>query len=157
MTISPDQGDWVPSACTLPTVEQPIRVAEFDRFFTTSARTTRRPNPARLEVVVDPGTETLARELAGRESSCCSFFVFDFTATAEGLVMGVGVPPTYIEVLDAFAELTAVRDTLAAALAAGCEDLLACSESPSCPVRFDMSPATATAASTSCEGGRCGC
>ncbi|MEV5652438.1 MerR family transcriptional regulator [Nocardia sp. NPDC052254] len=34
-------------------------------------------------------------------------------------------------------QLTAVRDTLRAALAAGCEDLLACSESPSCPVPFD--------------------
>ncbi|MET9284595.1 MerR family transcriptional regulator [Nocardia beijingensis] len=54
------------------------------------------------------------------------------------------------------AELTAVRDTLAAALSAGCEDLLTCSESPSCPVPFDVTPATASTASTSCEGGRCG-
>ncbi len=92
----------MPSACTLPTMEQPIRVAEFDQFFTTSARTTRRPDPTRLEVVVDPDAEALARELAGRESSCCSFFTFDFASSAEGLVMGVGVPPTYIEVLDAF-------------------------------------------------------
>ncbi|WP_280277372.1 ATP-binding cassette domain-containing protein, partial [Nocardia wallacei] len=45
---------------------------------------------------LDPGAETLARDLAGRESSCCSFFAFDFTVTAEGVVMGVGVPPTYI-------------------------------------------------------------
>ncbi|WP_187688740.1 hypothetical protein [Nocardia wallacei] len=103
MTISPAQGDWAPSACTLPTVEQANRVAEFDQFFTTSVRATRRPDPARLEVVADPGAETLARDLAGRESSCCSFFAFDFTVTAEGVVMGVGVPPTYIEVLDAFA------------------------------------------------------
>ncbi|MBF6335570.1 MerR family transcriptional regulator [Nocardia abscessus] len=34
------------------------------------------------------------------------------------------------------AELTAVRDTLRAALAAGCDDLIACSESPCCPVPF---------------------
>ncbi|WP_159928225.1 MerR family transcriptional regulator [Nocardia sputi] len=34
------------------------------------------------------------------------------------------------------AELTAVRDTLRAAIAAGCEDLIACSESPRCPVPF---------------------
>ncbi|MCM6771914.1 MerR family transcriptional regulator [Nocardia sp. CDC159] len=32
--------------------------------------------------------------------------------------------------------LTARRDTLAAALAAGCDDLLACSRTPSCPVPF---------------------
>lgn len=35
------------------------------------------------------------------------------------------------------AELTAVRDTLRAALEAGCDDLLACSGSPDCPVPFD--------------------
>ncbi|WP_433663875.1 MerR family transcriptional regulator [Nocardia sp. CA-128927] len=34
------------------------------------------------------------------------------------------------------AELTAVRDTLRAALAAGCDDLLSCSESPCCPIPF---------------------
>jgi MerR family mercuric resistance operon transcriptional regulator len=34
------------------------------------------------------------------------------------------------------AELTAVRDALRAALAAGCDDLLSCSESPCCPVPF---------------------
>jgi DNA-binding transcriptional MerR regulator len=34
------------------------------------------------------------------------------------------------------AELTAVRDTLRAALDAGCEDLLACAESPCCPLPF---------------------
>ncbi|MFI8974228.1 hypothetical protein ACIGO9_15180 [Nocardia asteroides] len=103
MTISPGQDGWVPAACTLPTVEQPIRVAEFDQFFTTSTRTTRRPDPTRLEVVVDPGAESAARELAGRESSCCSFFTFDFATGTDGLVMGVGVPPAYVEVLDAFA------------------------------------------------------
>ncbi|WP_280380772.1 MerR family transcriptional regulator [Nocardia wallacei] len=50
------------------------------------------------------------------------------------------------------AELSAVRDTLAAALAAGCEDLLVCSESDCCPVPFDMSAATATVASTGAAG-----
>jgi MerR family mercuric resistance operon transcriptional regulator len=50
------------------------------------------------------------------------------------------------------AELTAVRDTLRAALAAGCDDLLVCSEIPTCPVPFDSSiPNPST-------GGRgCGC
>lgn len=35
------------------------------------------------------------------------------------------------------AEITTVRDTLRAALTAGCDDLLACSENPDCPVPFD--------------------
>ena len=55
------------------------------------------------------------------------------------------------------AELTELRDTLRAALAAGCEDLIACSVSPSCPVPFDPIPETATVVPTSCEAGRCGC
>ncbi|WP_280428318.1 MerR family transcriptional regulator [Nocardia brasiliensis] len=33
-------------------------------------------------------------------------------------------------------ELTEVRDTLRAMLAAGCDDLFVCSESPSCPLPF---------------------
>ncbi|MDV8128541.1 MerR family transcriptional regulator [Rhodococcus sp. IEGM 1304] len=53
------------------------------------------------------------------------------------------------------AELTEVRDTLRAALAAGCEDLLVCSQSPGCPVPFDGARATDPA--TDCTGGRCVC
>lgn len=34
------------------------------------------------------------------------------------------------------AELTTVRDTLRAALDAGCDDLIACAESPCCPMPF---------------------
>ncbi|MEU3011690.1 MerR family transcriptional regulator [Nocardia asteroides] len=47
------------------------------------------------------------------------------------------------------AELTAVRDSLRAALDAGCDDLLVCSESPTCPVPFSD-----TRAGT---GGGCDC
>ncbi|MGN2640584.1 MerR family transcriptional regulator [Nocardia takedensis] len=43
------------------------------------------------------------------------------------------------EIDSRLAELTAVRDTLRAALAAGCDDLVTCSESPCCPVPFDSS------------------
>ncbi|MGV9639278.1 hypothetical protein ACWDO0_34385 [Nocardia rhamnosiphila] len=103
MTISPAQGDWVPDSCTLPTVEQPIRVAEFDQFFADAVRSIRRPGPQRLELVLTGDTEQAARDLAGRESGCCSFFTFDFSTTTQGPVMGVEVPSTYIEVLDAFA------------------------------------------------------
>jgi hypothetical protein len=34
---------WVPEACTLPTVEQPLRVAEFDDLFATALRGIARP------------------------------------------------------------------------------------------------------------------
>ncbi|WP_431955612.1 MerR family transcriptional regulator [Nocardia lijiangensis] len=56
------------------------------------------------------------------------------------------------EVDTKLAELTAVRDTLRAALAAGCDDLIACSESPCCPVPFADEHNSDTAA-----GGACGC
>lgn len=49
-------------------------------------------------------------------------------------------------------ELTAVRDTLRAALEAGCDDLIACSESPCCPVPFTDDPGSAPG-----TGGDCGC
>ncbi|MFD4440071.1 hypothetical protein ACFWPK_09855 [Nocardia sp. NPDC058519] len=103
MTISPAQGDWVPDACTLPTVEQPIRVAEFDRFFAESVHNTTRPAPTRLDLFLDTDAETVGRDLASRESNCCSFFTFDFDTTDADLVMQVGVPAAYVEVLDAFA------------------------------------------------------
>ncbi|VFA99714.1 MerR family transcriptional regulator [Nocardia cyriacigeorgica] len=50
------------------------------------------------------------------------------------------------------ADLTAVRDTLRAALEAGCDDLLVCSESPSCPVPFDADGALGAGAA---NGGGC--
>lgn len=40
------------------------------------------------------------------------------------------------EVEAKLAELSAVRDTLRAALAEGCDDLLVCGETPGCPVPF---------------------
>ncbi|MEV0110965.1 hypothetical protein AB0H42_32205 [Nocardia sp. NPDC050799] len=110
MTISPAQGDWVPDSCTLPTVEQPIRVVEFDQLFADAVRSTRRPGPQRLELVLTGDTEPAARDLAARESGCCSFFTFDFATTTRDTVMGVEVPATYVEVLDAFA--TRVQDRI---------------------------------------------
>ncbi|MEU4710814.1 hypothetical protein AB0G00_30740 [Nocardia salmonicida] len=103
MTISPAQSDWVPDVCTLPTVEQPIRVAEFDRLFADSVHSTTRPYPTRLDVQLVADVEAVARDLASRESSCCSFFTFGFDSTGTNLVMQVGVPAAYVEVLDAFA------------------------------------------------------
>ncbi|WP_280272381.1 hypothetical protein [Nocardia wallacei] len=103
MMISPDEGDWVPDACTLPTVEQPIRVAEFDRLFAESVQRTHRPGPTVLELMLSGDAETIARDLAARETGCCSFFDFGFTSTETGVTMRVAVPDAYAEVLDAFA------------------------------------------------------
>jgi hypothetical protein len=94
---------WVPAACTLPTAERPLRLAEFDDLFATALRGQQRLSPTRLRWQLDPAAEQVARDLAGRESECCSFFSFTF-ATADGaLQVDVAVPGAHADVLDALA------------------------------------------------------
>jgi hypothetical protein len=93
---------WVPSACTLPTAEQPLRVAEFDDLFRTAVHGATRTHETHLDLVIAAASEASARDLADRESACCSFFEFSFTPGADGsIVMGIGVPKQYVDVLDA--------------------------------------------------------
>ena len=93
--------DRVPAACTLPTVEQPLRLAEFDVFFGAAVRRWMRTSPTRLDLVILGEFEATARDLVERETSCCSFFRFDFHPAADGLVMVIGVPEDHVDVLDA--------------------------------------------------------
>ena len=96
-------ADWVPvDACTLPTAEQPLRVQEFDGLF--------RDHPAELQtapgraVLTFRGGDDLAslvRDLADRESACCSFFRFEVTAADGAVRLTVEVPAERQDVLDA--------------------------------------------------------
>jgi hypothetical protein len=90
-------ADWAPDACTLPTSERPLRVAEFDDLFTFAERR----EPQRLDLVLRRIVEAPARDLARRESECCSFFTFEFESIGDDLVMRIGVPPEHVAVLDA--------------------------------------------------------
>jgi hypothetical protein len=92
--------DWAPDACTLPTSERPLRVAEFDDLFTFVVRSERLA-PQRLDVVLRRIVEAAARDLARRESECCSFFTFEFESAGDDLVMHIAVPAEHVEVLDA--------------------------------------------------------
>jgi hypothetical protein len=92
--------DWAPDACTLPTAERPLRLAEFDDLFTFVVRAERR-EPQRLDLALRPIVEAAARDLARRETECCSFFTFEFESTGDDVVMHIAVPPSQIEVLDA--------------------------------------------------------
>jgi hypothetical protein len=96
-------ADWVPSACTLPIAEQPLRVAEFDGLFAEAVQALSRPDEARLrlELVFSPQNAARAAELAARESGCCSFFAFTLTVADGVLALEVAVPPERAEVLDA--------------------------------------------------------
>lgn len=99
------RGSWKPPSCALPTAEQPLRVAEFDRFFTGAVRATDRPSPAQLTLELDSTAQVASQAagLAARETACCSFFTFTLVATGGALRLEVSVPADYVEVLDALA------------------------------------------------------
>jgi len=99
-----DDGNWAPQACTLPTAERPLRLAEFDALFTTGLRKLERQGPTRLLMTLDAITEATARALTARESNCCSFFGFTFTpARGSQVLLDVTVPQAHVDVLDALA------------------------------------------------------
>jgi hypothetical protein len=96
---------WKPQSCTLPAVERPLRVAEFDALFTDAVRAVDRPVRTRLNLELEP-TPEIAAQAAGlvvRETACCSFFAFTLTATGGALELAVVVPDSHVEVLDALA------------------------------------------------------
>lgn len=93
---------WVPmDACTLPTAEQPFRLAEFDDLFTSALQRVDRVAPTRLRLELAATAEAKARDLAARESECCSFFTFTFGADGSDTVrMDIDVPTGRVDVLD---------------------------------------------------------
>lgn len=95
---------WVPAECTLPVVQQPSRVAEFAALLSAAVRAVARPEPTRLGLVLEPAFEAAARDLAVRESGCCSFFTFTFARGADGLHLEISVSSAQVVVLDALAE-----------------------------------------------------
>jgi len=100
-----DHLDWVPAACTLPTAEQPLRVAEFDELFADHLRSADRVGPRTLDLVLTAESRGTVAELTARENECCSFFEFDLTDTADGEVrLRIGVAPTQVAVLDGLSD-----------------------------------------------------
>ena len=96
--------DWVPDACTLPTAEQPLRLAEFDALFATAVRGGERLGVQHLRVTLEGGEDVAdsVRDLAARESDCCSFFTFTVGAPEPGFVqLDIEVPAGHVDVLDA--------------------------------------------------------
>jgi hypothetical protein len=104
MTTQETSVEWVPQACTLPTVQQPLRVAEFDCLFAAALRGVDRVAPTTLRLFLDAEVAATARELVERETACCSFFTFAFQPAGEATVtMEVSVPDAYVDVLEALA------------------------------------------------------
>lgn len=101
--MGPNDEGWVPEACTLPTVERPLRVAEFDELFRTALRGQRRLSPTQLRWELAADAEAAAADLVAREVSCCSFFAFAVTAAVDAVRVDVRVPVAHVAVLDALA------------------------------------------------------
>jgi hypothetical protein len=93
---------WVPEACTLLTAEQPLRLAEFDALSATGSGVRLSPTQLRLDLGADVDA---IRDLARRESECCSFFTFTITTPQPGRVcLDIEVPAGHVNVLDALAK-----------------------------------------------------
>lgn len=92
-------------ACTMPTAERPLRLAEFDELFASAVRRVeRRGNNVRMHLAGEHGLAEQVRDLTARETSCCSFFTFTIDGTDQNLTLEVSVPPARQEILDALAE-----------------------------------------------------
>jgi hypothetical protein len=70
--------DWVPSSCTLPTAERPLRTAEFEAVFTDHVTAIDDDHPDRLVLSLTASPEIAAQvaDLASRETGCCGFLRF---------------------------------------------------------------------------------
>jgi hypothetical protein len=92
-----------PQACTLPTAERPLRVAEFDALFATTLRRVDRISDrhARLHLAGPADLDATVRDLTGREAGCCSFFGFAVSGTANAVTLDIEVPAAHVDVLDA--------------------------------------------------------
>jgi hypothetical protein len=93
----------MPDACTLPTVERPVRAAEFDALLDASVHGVERLDKYRLRLILDrsPDVGAAAARFAVNETGCCAFFTFTLTADGEGLRLEVAVPEGQTNVLDA--------------------------------------------------------
>jgi hypothetical protein len=95
---------WVHvDACTLPTVERPVRAAEFDSLFAERLVRVEATSPTEAVFLLQGGAEVRGsvEDLTARESACCSFFRFDLHEQGADLALVVGVPAAYADVLEA--------------------------------------------------------
>src|ERR687897_3111551 len=91
------------AACSLPTSERPLRLAEFDDLFATSLRSVERTSDTAVRLILGGDADLAERTqtLADAESTCCSFFTFGVTPLEDMRVgFDVVVPAAYVDVLD---------------------------------------------------------
>jgi hypothetical protein len=107
-----EDAAWAPDACTLPTVDRPVRSAEFDAVFGQGLRRVLRLSDrlGRWEFDADEDRADRIGDLLRRETDCCSFFTFTMTRDIPGTaIVDVAVPAAYVTVLDALNQRAASR------------------------------------------------
>ncbi len=96
-------------ACTMPSAERPLRLAEFDGLFADAVRRVEGDGElVQLRMAGPAGLRERVRDLTDRESSCCSFFGFGLAGSDDDLVLTVRVPAEHREILAALADRAAV-------------------------------------------------
>jgi hypothetical protein len=87
-------------ACTLPSVERPLRLSELDALFRESLTAVEHDDEvAVLHLSGPPGLVARTRDLTARESDCCTFFGFELEGTDGKLALRGTVPPERVDVL----------------------------------------------------------
>ncbi|GAA4687825.1 hypothetical protein APR04_006014 [Promicromonospora umidemergens] len=102
-----DELAWVDvQACTLPTVERPLRLAEFYAVFADHLVdvTEQSATSAALHFIGGDDVSATLADLTARESQCCSFFEFELTDDNDSARLAVNVPPAHADVLTALVE-----------------------------------------------------
>lgn len=96
--------EWASAACTLPTADRPLRLAEFDDLFATALLRVEREalTRARFTLTDSGGLRETVEDLTARESACCSFFLFTLSGSGpDGLILDAEVPAAQVDVLSA--------------------------------------------------------
>lgn len=106
MPDSVEPQTWVPEACTLPTVEQPLRVAAFDVVLGRAVRAVEETGPAGVRLHLHRNPEGIGQvaSLLVQEAECCDFFRFTLVVAADVLALDVMVPPAQAAVLAALSD-----------------------------------------------------
>lgn len=92
-------------ACTLPTEDRPLRLAELEGLFTLASDVRLEGGTARMHLSGDPGLMDSVVDLTDRETQCCSFFRFAVTGSDTEVDLEVSAPAEHHAVVSALASL----------------------------------------------------
>jgi hypothetical protein len=117
-----DQGWVAVDACMLPTMDRPLRVAEFDALFAGHLASVEASADRRAQMVLEGpvGLRGKVQDLADRETRCCSFFSFTVSSVGdapghESVTLDVEVPESRTDVLSALVARARARSTVGSA------------------------------------------